>query len=175
MFAGAMMGAGFMLVGLMSAEARHHRAVAAETAEMTVDTLEPSSKEIDSRMVDTPTESPPPVVRNVPVFPARFLEGCSAGDLDTVETVLTNVIGEGAPLYNSGDVEGCADVYERGARELEAALPATCKGPQQALADGRASANRIGHANGRAWALRDAFDGLIEVLDRSRAAGVSNL
>jgi hypothetical protein len=139
------------------------------------DDFGPEGPDTPSRVIDSPVPLPPPVERNVPVFPARFLEGCSAGDLETIEKGLRATIGKGAPLYNDGDIPGCVDTYEHGARDLESALPASCAGPLRALADGRAAAAKLTLPNGRAWAYRDAFDGLIEALDRSRTTGVTSL
>jgi hypothetical protein len=179
-FAGAMMGAGFMLVALVTAEARHAQ-LAQESVHMSLAPSASSAEEapeiVDtpSRVVDSPAPLPPPIERNVPVFPARFLEGCSAHDLDAIEHGLSTAIGRGAPLYNDGDIVACADIYESAARDLEAALPASCGGPVHALADGRGTAGKLASPNARAWAMRDAFDGLIEIMERSRSGGVTNL
>jgi hypothetical protein len=177
-----MMGAGFMLVALVTAQSRHAAQAAQSplaTSPMALsaeDSLDDSAEPTAPRkVVDSPVQLPPPITRNVPVFPGRFLEGCSAADLETIERVLSATIGKGAPLYNDGDVAGCADAYDQGARDLEEALPPSCSGPTHALAESRAAASKLELPNGRAWALRDAFDGLIEVLDRSRSSGVNSL
>ena len=169
------MGVGFMLVGVVSAEARRAAQPAREAPQVSFADDESTSEGTasPSRVVDSPMPASPPIERNVPVFPGRFLEGCSASDLETIERVLSGTIGKGAPLYNDGDIVGCAAEYERGARELETALPQACAGPVRALAESRAAAAKLVLPAGRAWALRDAFDGLIEVLDRSKTAGVS--
>ncbi len=181
-FAGAMMGAGFMLVAVVSTQARHAAEAAAspastEAPQMTLapDEDGPEDPATPSHVVDSPLPASPPIERNVPVHPVRFLEGCSAGDLETIERVLRATIEKGAPLYNDGDVAGCAEAYERGVRELETGLPPSCGGPLRALAEGRAAAGKQSQPNGRAWAFRDAFDGLIEILDRSRTSGVTSL
>jgi len=132
----------------------------------------------ESRVVDSPSPpSPeaPPIERRVPVFPARFLEGCSARDLDMLEHGLSTAIGKGAPLYNDGDIAGCVDVYDEAARDLQASLPPSCGGPVRALGEGRGTAGKLSQPTAKAWALRDAFDGLIEIMDRSRTGGVPSL
>lgn len=69
---------------------------------------------------------------------------------------LVAAIERGAPLYNAGDVAGCAAVYEQAARALLAERGAA--GELHAL-DLEAVLN-ASHANAdaRAWALRRAFD-----------------
>ncbi len=180
-FAGAMTGAGFMLVALVAAEARHSAAMVADGPQMSLTPsvqAEAEASDADgppSRVVDSPVPLAPPIERNIPVFPARFLEGCSAHDLEAIERGLGDAIAVGAPLYNDGDVAGCVVAYEHAARELEAALPASCSGPVRALSEGRATAGKLALPGARAWAMRDAFDGLIEIMDRSRRSGVQNL
>ena len=180
-FAGAMTGAGFMLVALVAAEARHSAAMVADGPQMSLTPsvqAEAEASDADgppSRVVDSPVPLAPPNERNIPVFPARFLEGCSAHDLEAIERGARRRIAVGAPLYNDGDVAGCVVAYEHAARELEAALPASCSGPVRALSEGRATAGKLALPGARAWAMRDAFDGLIEIMDRSRRSGVQNL
>lgn len=174
------MGAGFMLVALVSAQAHRDAHAASLSADSPQMSLAPGDEGLEgpatpSRVVDSPSPLSPPIERNVPVHPVRFLEGCSAGDLESIERVLGAAIGKGAPLYNDGDFAGCAEAYDHGARELESSLSASCAGPVRALADGRVAAERLALPSGRAWAFRDAFDGLIEILDRSRTSGVTSL
>jgi hypothetical protein len=171
-FVAAMSGVGFLLAALLVAEA--HRAAALSHAQG--ETMgasgngaeEPASTE---RLVDEPLTLTPPIARNIPVFPARFLEGCGPDDLDAIENALNLAISRGAPLYNSGDAEGCATSYDHAAQELARALPQTCSGPTDALSTGRASASGLSSQMARAWALRDTFDGLLEVVNRSRTGG----
>jgi hypothetical protein len=210
MVSGAMMGMGFILVGLLAAEARHHAgmpgaAPPAVTApdDFTRDTVEmpraadphdtsggQSGGALDSQAgtqagaragaeARAPTGDVPEVeplaARDIPVFPARFLEGCSAADLTQVEESVSIAIAHGAPLYNEGDPKGCGDVYEHTAEWLQAKLPAACEGPRKALSVAKANAGLGVGPQARAWAFRDAFDGLIDVLDRSRSGGVGSL
>ena len=180
------MGGGFMLVALVATQARHGaREVAVDFPEPNDRTRMPAIPTDDtpadtpSRVVDSPSPSstppPPPIERKIPVFPARFLEGCSPHDLDVIEHAVSAAIARGSPLYNEGEVAACSEVYETAAGDLVAALPARCHGPIQALGDGRTAASRLVLPSARAWAMRDAFDGLVEAMDRSRAGGVSNL
>jgi hypothetical protein len=117
----------------------------------------------------------PSVERNVPTHPVRLLEGCSDADLHQVEVAIEEAVRVGVPLYNEGDASGCYDAYESHAHALESALPATCRGPIEELASARRKAAAVATPHARAWVLRDAFDGLIEVIERSRVNGVPSL
>jgi hypothetical protein len=171
-FAAMMMGTGFLLVAMMVGQLGRARTVGDDVqplgAGAGAQTLEPSRSVVDS-------PEAPAVVRNVPVHPARFLEGCSDADLDTIRDTLGASIGRGAPLFNEGDSEGCAREYEDTAAKLQARLTPSCGGPIKGLGDGVKTAEAAGGANGRAWAMRDAFDGLLDVIERSRTGGVGNL
>jgi hypothetical protein len=170
------MGAGFMFVAI-SEEARREAAALSpsepEPSRMVLIPTDDGDGPPPSRVVDSPAL--PPIVRKIPVFPARFLEGCSSVDLDTIERGLASAIARGAPLYNEGDSTQCALIYDEAALSLETALPAACGGPAHALSEGRTLASKLTSSHARAWALRDSFDGLIEVLDRNRSGGVQSL
>jgi hypothetical protein len=116
--------------------------------------------------VDLPT-----VVRHVPNHPLRLLQGCSQANLMTIADVLANAIEEGAPQYNGGNFAGCYQTYVGAALELERRMPKTCGGPVRALEDGRTTASGFGHSSEQAWAMRDAFDGLLDVVARSLQGG----
>jgi len=111
----------------------------------------------------------PAIKRSVPVFEVRVLDGCSKQDLDTVEARISTAIETGAPQYNDGDFDGCFTTYESTALALEHAVGKTCKGPASALKTGREQAAKRTTPAERAWAMRDAFDGLLDVIDRRGA------
>ena len=111
----------------------------------------------------------PAIKRSVPVLEVRVLDGCSKQDLDTVETRIGNAIQTGAPLYNDGDFDGCYTTYESTALSIEHDVGKTCKGPASALKTGREQAAKRTTPAERAWAMRDAFDGLLDVIDRRGA------
>ena len=106
--------------------------------------------------------------RDVPTHDVAILDGCSEADLDLIERRIGEAIELGAPTYNSGDFQGCFSTYERTARDLETRLPTSCRGPTKALASGRAKAATQVRASDKAWAMRDAFDGMLDVIDRAR-------
>jgi serine protease Do len=106
----------------------------------------------------------PPVVRHVPRHPSSLLDGCTPEQRSMIVTRISAAIDVGAPAYNDGDYLGCYRTYESTARAIEAALPNACSGPTRALREGRATALAATTDSARAWAMRDAFDGLIMVL-----------
>jgi hypothetical protein len=108
----------------------------------------------------------PPVTRRVPNHPLSILDGCSDADLDTLMSGIDDAIEIGAPLYNGGNFAGCYHLYDGTAGDLERKLPPACAGPVQALENGRKRAASLGDASSQAWAMRDAFDGLIHVVER---------
>ena len=124
---------------------------------------------------ETSTRSPhpelPTVERHVPTHSLRVLEGCSSTNLDTITDLLGDAIEQGAPLYNQGDFGGCYRTYVAAALEIEHRMPKTCPGPGEALVDGRTNAKARNHMSEKAWAMRDAFDGLLEVVARSKESG----
>lgn len=112
----------------------------------------------------------PPVARHVPKHALSLVDGCSPSDLQALGDGIDEAISIGAPLYNAGNFAGCYHVYEGTAADLEHRLPATCAGPSRALAAGRARAASLDEPSDQAWAMRDAFDGLLDVLERSASS-----
>ncbi len=118
----------------------------------------------------------PSVTRHVPVHSLRLLEGCSDRNLATLTEAIENAIDIGSPEYNEGDFLACYRTYVGAALELEKALPDTCSGPARALAAGRHNASGLTQASAQAWAMRDAFDGILDVIARSQhSGGATNL
>lgn len=108
----------------------------------------------------------PSIKRNVPKHPDRLLKGCGEGDLRLLAAMIGEAIDTGAPLYNGGNFAGCYHVYEGAAADAERRLGAGCGGPKRALAAGRAKAAKLSDPAAQAWAMRDAFDGLMVVIER---------
>jgi hypothetical protein len=113
----------------------------------------------------------PSVSRHVPKHPLSILSGCADAEVSLVEDAIGGAIEIGAPAYNAGDFAGCYETYRSTAVRIENKLSKSCAGPARALAEGRATAAGLPRASDRAWAMRDAFDGLLEVIDRSRHSG----
>ena len=172
------MATGFLIVALLITRSRAI-AAASELAGMRAG----QERAEQARQVDSPVppsgggraEMTEAVARSVPSHPLRFLEGCSEADLGQIEDTIGEATSTGVPLYNDANFVGCYEAYQHGSRSLQASLPATCPGPRSALVEAEKVASRRGSPNARGWALRDAFDGLLDVIDRSQSSGVGNL
>ena len=108
----------------------------------------------------------PSAQRNVPQHHVSMLNGCGDGDLRLVVQMLTEAIEVGAPLFNAGNFAACYHVYEGASSDLQRRLGAGCTGPKRALAEGRRKASLLSDPGSQAWAMRDSFDGLLEVIVR---------
>ncbi len=107
--------------------------------------------------------------RQIPHHPLSALNGCSQGDQVLIGKTLQDAIEVGAPLYNEGKLAACYHIYEGAAADLTQRLPASCRGPKTALTDGRKRAAALNDAGAQAWAMRDSFDGMLELLQRANA------
>lgn len=112
-----------------------------------------------------------PIVRDVASYEVSFLEGCTDAELVLADTAIRGAIKRGVALFNKGDTAGCFDVYRATALEVRDSLPDTCSGPRAALAQGIARAERLATPGEKAYAIRDAFDGLLDVVTRRRQPG----
>jgi hypothetical protein len=108
----------------------------------------------------------PQVRRQVPVHDVSVLRGCSDDDLRLVGASIQRAIEVGAPLYNDGNFAACYHVYEGASLDVDRKLPLSCRGPKKALDAGRRKAAQLKDASAQAWAMRDAFDGLLSVIIR---------
>lgn len=104
------------------------------------------------------------IVRKVPDHPIKVLEGCSDTQLSEVIEAISSAIDIGAPLYNRGDIEACYRIYEGTSAKLERDPP--CPGVGKAFGEGLLRASTLASWKEKAWALRDTFDGLIDVAMR---------
>jgi hypothetical protein len=103
--------------------------------------------------------------RQVPTHPLSLLEGCATDGVEEIALAIMQAIQLGAPAYNRGDPETCYRLYERTAERLIQERP-DCPGAQAALREGLQRCARLDGADACAWALRDTFDGLLQVIDR---------
>ena len=108
----------------------------------------------------------PKVKRNVPHHPLTLLDGCPQDAQRLVVKMLGEAIEAGAPLYNEGNTDACYHVYDGAASDLGRKLPPACRGPVRALTDGQRRAASLVEPASQAWAMRDAFDGLLDVIAR---------
>jgi hypothetical protein len=104
--------------------------------------------------------------RSVPHFALAVLDGCTQDNQKLVVKMLGDAIEAGAPLYNAGKADACYHVYDGTASDLGRKLPAACKGPAKALADAQKHAASLADPGAQAWAMRDVFDGLLDLIVR---------
>jgi serine protease Do len=104
--------------------------------------------------------------RAIPEHPTALLDGCSDDDLRMTFQMISEAIEEGAPVYNRGDTQGCYEIYSEAALDLNDSLSDDCMGGREALLDGLERARGIADPADKAWAMRDSFDGLIDVIGR---------
>ena len=106
----------------------------------------------------------PNIVRNVPEHPISYLDGCSDENIREAAEQIAGAIEKGAPIYTADDHESCFRIYEGTALRLENELPSACKGVREALGRGLLRAQTLDSYTEKAWAMRDAFDGLLAVI-----------
>ncbi len=107
----------------------------------------------------------PGYLRNIPHLAFNQLEGCSNAHMQYIGNAIASAINVGAPLYNKGNIEACYRVYEGAVLDISRNA-AACVGPNKALNAGLKEAANRGAFMDKAWALRDAFDGVLELLSR---------
>ena len=106
--------------------------------------------------------------RKRPTYPLTTLDGCSLDAQRLIFRKLGQAIETGAPLYNAGNHDGCYHVYDGTASDLMRKLPPACGGPARALAEAQRRAASLSDPTSQAWAMRDAFDALLDVIARKQ-------
>ena len=120
-----------------------------------------------------------PIERKIPNLDVSALSGCSGDQVLELEKSIWGAFGVGAPLYNAGNMEACYRIYEGLATKLEQTPP--CKGVKIVFGDGLLRAGSLDYRGDdaaqqkkayklKAWAMRDTFDGLLDVAKRWRDA-----
>ncbi len=105
--------------------------------------------------------------RQIPHHELSALNGCSDADKILIAKTLQGAIEVGAPLYNDGKLAACYQIYEGAAADITQRLPVACRGPKAALSEGRTRAAKLVDPGEQAWAMRDSFDGMLELLARA--------
>jgi len=105
------------------------------------------------------------IKREVPMHALEILDGCSEKQFIKVYGGVNRAIELGAPLYNDGDHEACYGVYQQTAAHFERDN-SLCKGLRDAFGAGLLKAETKKDYTQKAWAMRDAFDGVLRVLVR---------
>ena len=106
------------------------------------------------------------ITRSIPNHDVDILADCTLQDIALVAERIVAAIRFGAPTYNAGDHETCFRTYEATALELDRELPG-CTLVRRALLDGVSIAAARNGFTAKAWAMRDAFDGV--TIERSGA------
>lgn len=113
--------------------------------------------------------------RHVPKHPLSLLDGCPEEGLEQLGQALVDAIQLGAPTYNKGDHAGCYRIYASTAKRL-CEERVDCPGATVALREALDQAAGLCDPDDQAWAMRDAFDGLLGVLEKwMEARGASQL
>ncbi|VTU02838.1 HtrA protease/chaperone protein OS=Myxococcus stipitatus (strain DSM 14675 / JCM 12634 / Mx s8) GN=MYSTI_02778 PE=4 SV=1 [Gemmataceae bacterium] len=86
-----------------------------------------------------------------------------ADPLAAVQAFIGMAISIGAPAYNTGDHQGCYDVYACTARMALAAVPAAPPEARAKLTGALERAAALDDPNEQAWAMRNAFDAVGEM------------
>jgi serine protease Do len=118
-------------------------------------------------LIERTKEDLPAVSRQVPKHDVEMVATCDAESVQAIVRIIESAISLGAPLYNEGNAEACFRVYQGAALDISRSAR-SCRGAQRALEEGMAKANAASPAEEKAWALRDAFDGLLDVIERSQ-------
>ncbi len=105
--------------------------------------------------------------RNIPDHPLSMLEQCPSGDLQGILRSIEQAINVGAPLYNQGNIEACYRIYSAAALDIDKSM-ASCPGPRSALRAGIAAADKLKSWDDKAWAMRDAFDGVVALAAKQK-------
>ncbi len=107
------------------------------------------------------------IERRVPFHAVAVLDGCNHKDIEDIVESIGQAIQNGAPLYNTGTAQGfeaCYRIYEGTALKYE--KDANCKGVRSAFGDGLLRASSLVSYKEKAWAIRDTFDGVLNVSQR---------
>lgn len=102
------------------------------------------------------------IVHKVPKLQVKQLARCTDADLIKAFREIGKAIKLGAPLYNNGKHEACFRIYEGTAMRLERELD--CPALRDTLGQGLLRASTKKSFSAKAWAMRDAFDGIIKVI-----------
>lgn len=104
------------------------------------------------------------IVRKVPHHELAIFDGCSDQQVEETVKAIGQAIELGAPLYNSGNHEACYRIYEGTSIRFE--RESECKGVREAFGAGLLRSSTLESYTEKAWALRDMFDGLLDVAMR---------
>ncbi len=104
------------------------------------------------------------IERRIPIHDLKLLAGCSREQIVETVDAIERAIKNGAPLYNQGNHQACFLIYEGAAVKFE--HDSGCPGIRSAFGDGLLRASTLESPHEKAWAMRDTFDGLLNVIER---------
>lgn len=104
------------------------------------------------------------IVRKVPRHELTIFDQCSDQQIAETVQAISEAIELGAPLYNEGNHEACFRIYEGTSIRFE--RESGCRGVREAFGAGLLRSSTLENFTERAWALRDMFDGLLDVAVR---------
>jgi serine protease Do len=120
------------------------------------------SREEAAKAAPKATERPG---RQVPKHELSVLDGCTPDQVADVFRSISDAINVGAPVYNRGEHEACFVIYRKVAEQYEGDGK-MCKGVRDAFGQGLLRAETLEDFTAKAWAMRDTFDGLLDVIER---------
>ncbi len=136
------------------------RAVVAQHATISPDQFAKETKLVEAGGGDDGVR----IERRIPRHEVAVFDGCKLDDIEDVVHQIGEAIENGAPLYNEGKHEACYRIYEGTAVRYE--HDAACAGVRTAFGDGLLRASGMTSYKEKAWAMRDTFDGLVDVAHR---------
>jgi serine protease Do len=110
------------------------------------------------------SEKPMPLATFARDLDTMLLEGCTGDEVRLVVKDIADALSVGVPLYNKGDHQGCFDTYQAAALKMVGQLKG-CPRVRETLLAGVASANRKETPSEKAWAMRHAFDRVLNAFD----------
>jgi serine protease Do len=112
------------------------------------------------------------IIRRVPRYEIAILDGCDDVQVLAVFRSISEAIQLGAPVYNQGEHEACFVIYRKVADKYESDAK-MCKGIREAFGQGLLRAEATDGFTGKAWAIRDTFDGVTDVIVRKANASAA--
>ncbi|HEU5056388.1 MAG TPA: S1C family serine protease, partial [Kofleriaceae bacterium] len=102
---------------------------------------------------------------SAPCHEVGALDLCTPDQVAGAYKAIQDAIALGAPAYDQGHHEACFNIYRDVAVKFESDK-SMCKFIRDAFGQGLLTAETRGNFKDKAWDLRDAFDGILDVIRR---------